>query len=199
MRQDTAFHPGEAVSQRIVGRFLADLFDSLITVDPHLHRVHTLAEAVPVKHALAVSAAPLMGAFLLARKVSALLVGPDLESQQWVSKVAQIAGLDFVVARKLRRGDRSVEIQLPERDYTGVSAVLVDDLASTGNTLVEAALALLNAGATRVDVLVTHALFIGDALETLMRAGVSSVWSSDSVTHASNSFPLAPALAAAVG
>jgi len=39
MRQDTAFQPGEAISQRIIGRFLAELFDSLITVDPHLHRV----------------------------------------------------------------------------------------------------------------------------------------------------------------
>ncbi len=42
MRQDIAFHPGEAISQRIVGRFLADLFDAGITLDPHLHRVATL-------------------------------------------------------------------------------------------------------------------------------------------------------------
>jgi ribose-phosphate pyrophosphokinase len=42
MRQDVAFHPGEAISQRIVGRFLAGLFDAVITVDPHLHRVATL-------------------------------------------------------------------------------------------------------------------------------------------------------------
>ena len=39
MRQDIAFHPGEAVSQKIVGKFLAGLFDAVITVDPHLHRI----------------------------------------------------------------------------------------------------------------------------------------------------------------
>ena len=198
MRQDTAFHPGEAVSQRVVGRFLASFADAVITVDPHLHRVHTLAEAVPAKRALAVSAASLMGEFLAARNSSALLVGPDVESEQWVASVARVAGLDFVVARKTRRGDRSVEIRLPERDYAGLDVVLVDDLASTGRTLAGAARTLLDAGARRVDVLVTHALFVGDALDVLMQAGVSQVWSSDSVAHPSNAFTLAPEIAAAI-
>ena len=76
MRQDTAFRPGEAVSQRIVGRFLADLFDAVVTVDPHLHRVHTLAEAVPARRADALSAAPAMGRFLKERSARPLLVGP---------------------------------------------------------------------------------------------------------------------------
>lgn len=198
MRQDKAFHPGEAVSQRIVGRFLAGLVDALVTVDPHLHRVRELAEAVPAGRAVAVSAAPAMGGFLAARPSRPLLVGPDQESEQWVSTVARVAGLDYVVASKTRRGDRSVEVRLPERDYTGLDAVLVDDLASTGRTLAGAAGALRDAGAARVDVLVTHALFVGDALETLMAAGVSQVWSSDSIPHDSNAFALAPELAAAI-
>jgi ribose-phosphate pyrophosphokinase len=198
MRQDKAFHPGEAVSQRIVGRFLAGLFDALVTVDPHLHRVHDLAEAVPVERSISLSAAPAMGQFLAARKAQALLVGPDRESKQWVSTVAQGAGLDYVVASKTRRGDRDVEVRLPKRDYAGLHAVLVDDLASTGRTLAGAARGLLEAGAARVDVLVTHALFVGDALETLMAAGVSQVWSSDSIPHPSNAFALAADLAGAV-
>lgn len=198
MRQDTAFHPGEAVSQRIVGRFLADLADTLVTADPHLHRVHTLTEAVPVQRAVAVSGAPHMGAFLAARGSTPLLVGPDSESEQWVGEVARLAGLDFVVANKLRQGDRSVQIQLPDRDYTEKHTVLVDDVASSGRTLAGAARALREAGAARVDVLVTHALFAGDALDALRDAGVSAVWSSDSIPHPSNAFSLAPALASAI-
>jgi ribose-phosphate pyrophosphokinase len=199
MRQDKAFNPGEAVSQRIVGRFLAGLFDALVTVDPHLHRVHDLAEAVPVARPVSLSAAPAMGQFLADRKAQALLVGPDQESEQWVSTVADRAGLAYVIASKTRSGDRNVEIQLPERDYSGLHAVLVDDLASTGRTLAGAASELLEAGAARVDVLVTHALFVGDALEILMAAGVSEVWSSDSIPHSSNAFALASDLAVAVG
>ncbi|HMU16812.1 MAG TPA: ribose-phosphate pyrophosphokinase-like domain-containing protein, partial [Thauera aminoaromatica] len=60
MRQDKAFHPGEVVSQRIVGGFLAGLFDGVITVDPHLHRISSLAEAIPVPHAVALSGAGLL-------------------------------------------------------------------------------------------------------------------------------------------
>jgi ribose-phosphate pyrophosphokinase len=198
MRQDVAFHPGEAVSQRIVGRFLANLFDELVTVDPHLHRVHSLAEAVPAGRAVALSAAPAMGDFLAARNARALLVGPDRESEQWVSVVAARAGLDYGVAEKTRSGDRSVTIRLPERDYSGADIVLIDDLASTGRTLAVAARQLRAAGARRVDVLVTHALFVDDAFAELLAAGVTEVWSSDSITHSSNAFPLAPLLAAAV-
>jgi ribose-phosphate pyrophosphokinase len=198
MRQDTAFAPGEVVSQRIIGRFLAGLFDTLITVDPHLHRVHSLAEAVPAQRSVALSAATAMGEFLAARNVRPLLVGPDRESEQWVRAAAAGAALDYVVADKTRHGDRNVEVRLPEHAYAGADAVLVDDVASTGHTLAVAARALRQAGAGRVDVLVTHALFVGDALALLEDAGVSAVWSSDSVPHPSNAFSLATALAQAV-
>lgn len=198
MRQDMAFQPGEAVSQLIIGRFLAGLFDELITVDPHLHRVHNLAEAVPVKRAIALSAAQAMGEFLDSRAGRPLLVGPDQESEQWVKRAAAPAGLDYVVAQKIRHGDRHVEISLPAYDYAGQDAVLVDDVASSGRTLAEAARALYEAGARRVDALVTHAIFADDALDTLRDAGIEQVWSSDSISHPSNAFPLAPLLAASI-
>jgi len=198
MRQDMAFQPGEVVSQRIIGRFLAEHFDALVTVDPHLHRVHALAEAAPVKQAVAISAAPAMGAFLATRDAKPLLVGPDSESEQWVRGVAAAAGLDYVVAQKTRSGDRQVEVHLPRRDYRNLQVVLVDDLASTGRTLAAAARALLAAGTARVDVLVTHALFVGDALAMVRQAGTGEIWSSDSIPHPSNAFSLAPYLADAL-
>ena len=52
--------------------------------------------------------------------------------------------------------------------------------------------------AGKVDVLVTHAMFIGDALQTLKAAGAGEIWSSDSLPHPSNAFALAADLAAAV-
>ena len=58
MRQDMAFHPGEAVSQRIIGRWLADLFDTVITVDPHLHRIDQLSEVIPASRSVTLSAGP---------------------------------------------------------------------------------------------------------------------------------------------
>ncbi|MFP4607753.1 MAG: ribose-phosphate diphosphokinase [Thiohalospira sp.] len=198
MRQDAAFHPGESVSQRIIGEFLADLFDIVITVDPHLHRVRDLAEAVPAHRAVAVSAADPLRAHIREQWPGAVVVGPDAESEQWVRKVAEPAGLDWAVGAKERRGDRDVTITLPPAVLNGRDVVLLDDVASSGLTLARAAEAALAAGAARVDAVVTHALFAGGAEEAIAAAGVGTVHSTDSIAHPTNAVPLAPLLAEAV-
>ena len=198
MRQDMAFTPGEVVSQRIVGRFLADLFDAVITVDPHLHRVATLEEAVPVPQAVVLSGAPLLAHEIAAHHTNPLLIGPDEESAQWIAQAAQVHGFDFGVCRKVRHGDREVQIELPDTDVRGRAVVLLDDVASSGRTLAGAARLLLAAGAASVDVAVTHALFAGDALQVITDAGVGRVWSTDTIQHPSNTVSMANAIAQAL-
>lgn len=198
MRQDIAFRPGEAVSQRLVGAFLAELFDAVITVDPHLHRVTTLADAIPVPHAIALSASSVLADFIASRRENPLLVGPDAESAQWVAKAARSHGFDHAVCSKIRHGDCDVEIALPAVDVVGRQVVLIDDMVSTGNTVAVAATQLLAAGAVSVDLAVTHALFSAGALDRLREAGVGDVWSSDCVPHPSNAVAVAPLLANAL-
>lgn len=199
MRQDKAFRPGEAVSQRVVGRFLGELFESVITVDPHLHRIDTLAEVIPGADAFTVSAANPIGRFLASRAADFMLVGPDEESGQWVRRIAEVAGVPFAVARKVRSGDRQVSVRLPaDHDFHGVSAVLVDDVASTGHTLAAAARQLHERGAVRVDCVVTHALFCEGALATMHDGGIGAVWSADSIVHPSNAIHLDDVLAGAL-
>ncbi len=198
MRQDIAFMPGEAISQRIVGSFLAGLFDAVITVDPHLHRVTSLQQAVPAAHAIALSAAPLLSDWIAARRPRALLIGPDEESAQWIAIAAARHGFDHAVCRKLRHGDRSVAVELPAMAVVGRQVVVLDDVASTGHTVARAAQQLLAAGAASVDVAVTHALFSGDALQVMQDAGVNEVWSTDCVAHPSNVVSMAGTLAAAL-
>jgi ribose-phosphate pyrophosphokinase len=197
MRQDMAFAPGEVVSQRIVGRFLAGLFDALITVDPHLHRVATLDQAVPALQTVTLSGAPQLSDLIAERRPQALLVGPDEESAQWLNVAAARHGFDAAVCSKVRHGDRQVAIALPERPVAGRGIVLLDDVASTGQTLAQATRQLLAAGAQRVDVAVTHAIFSGNALARLQAAGVGEVWSTDCVAHPSNCVSMASALAQA--
>ena len=198
MRQDMEFNPGEAVSQRHVGHALATWFDALITVDPHLHRVATLDEVVPGRRGVALSAAPLLGHFVAHRVPGALLLAPDEEAGQWVRAAAQAGGLDHAVCHKQRQGDHDVQVALPDADVRGRAVVLLDDLASTGRTLVAAAQGAFARGAASVDVAVTHGLFIGDALQQVRAAGVRHVWSSDCVPHASNAVSVVPLLAEAV-
>ena len=198
MRQDMAFAPGEVVSQRQLGRLLAGSFELVITVDPHLHRVATMDEVVPGRRGVALTAAPLLGRWAATQVPGALLVAPDEEAEQWVAAAARDQGLDFAVSRKQRRGDREVEVSLPEVALAGRAVVLLDDVASTGRTLMSAAQGLLARGVTSVDVAVTHGLLVDDAVEQLHRAGVRRLWTSDSVPHASNCVSVAPLLAAAL-
>ena len=198
MRQDIAFRPGEVVSQRIVGRFLAELFDAVITVDPHLHRVATLEEAIPVPDALVLSGAPVLADWVHQRRPQAMLIGPDEESLQWVAQAAARHGWDHGVCHKLRRGDRDVVIQLPDLSVQGRAVVLMDDVASSGHTLAQAAQALLAAGAASVDVAVTHALFAEGALALVKAAGVGEIWSTDCIPHISNAVSVVPALVQAL-
>jgi ribose-phosphate pyrophosphokinase len=198
MRQDMAFSPGEVVSQRVVGAFLASLFDAVITVDPHLHRIATLGEAIAVPDPVWLSGAPALADWIALQRPGALLLGPDEESAQWVAQAAARIGHDSAVCRKVRHGDRAVEIELPEVELRGRSVVILDDMASTGHTVAQAARLLLAAGAASVDVAVTHALFAEGAEQALHEAGVGAVWSTDCIPHASNVVAMAPLLAQAL-
>ena len=198
MRQDIAFHEGEVVSQKVIGRFLAQVFDSLVTIDPHLHRVATLEEASPVKRAITLSGAPLLGDYIAQKIPDAFLLGPDSESSQWIASAAKKHGFDHAACEKIRRGDKDVQVQLPAVDLKDRRVVILDDVASSGRTLAKATRAAIEAGASSVDVAVTHALFADDALQVIREAGVRHIWSTDCIAHESNVVSIAAILAEAL-
>ena len=129
------------------------------------------------------------------QRPGALLVGPDGESAQWVAQAAARHGLEHAVCTKERHGDRSVTIHLPPVAVQGRAVVLLDDMASTGHTLAQAARLLLQDGAASVDVAVTHALIDAEALAALHAAGAGEFWSTDCVAHPMNAVAMAVALA----
>lgn len=195
MRQDIAFRPGEAVSQRVVGALLAQHFDGVLTVDPHLHRTGALGQIMPGIPALAVSAGLLL-AQTLERTDRPVLVGPDSESRQWVSGIANAAGLEFFVGEKQRHGDRAVTIRFDwSEHYVGRHFVLVDDVIASGETLAQAARLLLEAGAAKVDAIATHCLAGKEDLARLRKAGIASIRATDSVVGPVADIPIAGLLA----
>ena len=197
MRQDRAFRPGEAISQRVVGALLGGAFDRVLTVEAHLHRVRTLGEVFPCR-AESLPVALVLAEWLRERAAEALLIGPDEESEPWVRSLAALAGLSFRIGKKCRRGDAEVHVALPPLPASTPRAVLVDDIASTGATLAASARALREAGVTAVEALVVHAVFAAGSLATLAEAGIAQVVSTDTIPHPTNQVGVAALLAAAL-
>lgn len=198
MRQDMAFHPGEAVSQQVIGQLIADHFDGLMTIDPHLHRIARLSEAVPRIPAISLTAAPVLSA-AISPDDRPVLVGPDSESRQWVDAIAAPHGLDVLLGEKVRHGDRHVEVAIAGVERAaGRRAVLVDDVISSGQTLIAAAGQLLAAGATRVEALATHCLAGAPDLARMKAAGIARIRTAQTVDSPTAHVPVAALLAAAV-
>jgi ribose-phosphate pyrophosphokinase len=201
MRQDKAFHEGEAISQKAIGHLLAGAFDRVITVDAHLHRTKSLGDVFPGIETDDLSAMPAIAETLQGSGFdpATVIVGPDEESHPWVADLAGRLGADHAVARKVRRGDKSVEMSFGDPAvFKGRPALLVDDIVSSGATLIVCAQALRAAGSRTIDAIVTHALFAPELVGTLFEAGIRSVRSTDSVLHPTNAVALAPVLAEAL-
>ena len=198
MRQDTAFHQGEAISQKVIGRLLAGTVDRVITVDAHLHRTKNIRDVFPGIEADNLSAMPAVADAWHATGYdpATVVVGPDEESRVWVADLATRLGTVHAVGRKTRHSDRSVDIAFADiKNLAGRPVLIVDDIVSSGGTLMTCAKAVAAAGATVIDAVITHALFPPELVGKLFEAGIRSVKSTDSVPHPTNAIMLDAVLA----
>ncbi len=202
MRQDARFRPGEGITSRYFGALISNHFDWLVTVDPHLHRVDTLEGTYTIPHTLVSSAEP------IARWISEeihrpLLVGPDEESAQWIAPIATAGGFPTVILEKERTGDFDVQVselsaaEIPADDLTALTPILIDDIISTGRTMIEAIKALNAAGLAPPTCLGIHGLFVDDAREALRDAGAARIVTCNTIDDPTNAIDLWPAIASA--
>lgn len=201
MRQDIAFHAGEAVSQKVLGSVLSPAFDAFVTVEPHLHRTASLDQVFAGKPSYALTAGTLMGDAIRRRfgNQSLTIIGPDEESAPLTQSVADAANADWTVGTKVRHGDRNVELTLPDDAVlTDRTAIIVDDVISSGTTIIASVDAALTRGATAVHAYATHALCTGEDAKKMTDAGLKDITSCDGVIHPSNGIALAPLLARGV-
>jgi ribose-phosphate pyrophosphokinase len=198
MRQDIEFNPGEVVSQRIMGRWLGGLFDCIVTVDPHLHRTHDLGEVFPGSRCAALTAGPLLGQWARTQGADGnwVILGPDEESEHLVKGAAAASGAQPLVGLKVRRGDHDVCVGLPEvTDLSGRTVLFVDDIVSSGSTLIDAAKVAYAHGAARVLAATVHAVFPMEKIAAFKAAGIETVVSADGIAHPTNAIGLADLIA----
>ena len=198
-RQDARFRSGEPLSIKLVARSLEGAgTDRLISVDAHLHRLRALKEVFTIP-TLNLSAMPLLAEYYKTEfgVRNVIVVGPDSESEQWASTVAGTLSTEYSILNKERLGDRDVEIS-GSPSVRGKTVVLVDDIISTGKTLVGAIRKLRSKGAKRIDVLTTHALLVEGALSLLRKAGMSHLVSTDTIPRSTSRVSVAPMIADAL-
>jgi ribose-phosphate pyrophosphokinase len=198
MRQDARFQPGQAISSCIFGRLLDQAFDWLLTVDPHLHRHRTLAEAGMPRGRVA-HAAPALATWIREHVALPLIIGPDGESEQWAREVARLADAPAVIAGKERRGDRDVGVALPDlTTWRGRIPVLLDDIIASGHTMAETVRALISAGWPAPTCVAVHGVFAEGASALLRMAGAARVVTTNTIAQASADIDISGTLAMAL-
>ncbi len=195
-RQDRAFLEGEVATIALVARLLeAAGAHSVVTVD-----MHSQIGLSYFKNITNVSSIPLLAAHAKAMKLhSPLAVSPDAGGAARAQEFARLLGTEMVALKKTR--DRTTgEVTIdPEVDasVSGRDAILVDDMISSGGSIVKAAELLKKEGANRIYAMCAHALLIGDAAKNIMAAGVQDIVATNSIPGKHAKVDLAPALAQA--
>lgn len=197
MRQDARFQEGEGVTSLHFARFLSDFCDWLVTVDPHLHRHHRLNEiySIPTK---VVHAAPRIGDWIAENVERPVIVGPDSESEQWAAKVAKAVGCPYTILDKTRTGDATVSVSTPDvSDWKGGTPVLIDDITSTGQTMVATIKRLKEAGLPAPVCITVHPIFASTAYDDMRATGAERIVSCNTIAHPTNEIDLGDAVAVA--
>jgi len=189
MRQDKRFVEGEAISSRIFAQHLSAQVDWLVTVDPHLHRYRSLDEIYSIPSRV-VAGAPLLADWLKGQ-ANLLLIGPDAESEQWVSQIAEQSGHPFVIGSKQRFGDRNVQVSLPDLSaYQQYTAVIIDDVIASGQTILKCIVALQAQGIECIKCASVHGIFADGADAQLLAAGLDELATTNTIVHSSNAMDI---------
>ncbi len=194
MRQDKRFHPGESISAEIFAGLISHYADALITVDPHCHRIPVLSEifSIPCR---TLHAQMLLKQYIASHVKDPLIIGPDAESEQWVADLATSLNAPYQVLSKQRFGDASVAVDVPDLSlYQGKMPVLVDDIVSTGKTMIAALDKIMLQGFKSPFVIAVHGLFVEQAYDELQKR-TSRIMTTNSIQHVSNQVDLSPLIA----
>ncbi|MEM3833165.1 MAG: ribose-phosphate diphosphokinase [Thermoprotei archaeon] len=183
-RQDRRFKPGEAISLKIVANMIHNSgTDRLIVVDMHLHRVRgSELESIfkiPVSN---VTVMPLFGDLFKDVVKNGIVIGPDDEAIEFAKAAAIKYNGKYTSFSKTRLGDREVSIIADKTiEFSNKDVLIVDDIISTGGTIITAVKLLRELNVKNIYVAATHALLVEGALDKLKSLQLKDLVSSNTV------------------
>lgn len=192
-RQDRVFKPGEPESAKVMVKHLGLDCDRVITVDIHKESVLDYFEC---EHEdLKASAA--IADYFKSRNID-LILAPDAGALPRVMDVANRMGLRYDHLQKVRLSGSEVKITPSELDCSGMNVLIVDDMISTGGTIIAAAHALREAGAESISVACTHGVFVNNAIERLTGSSLDTVLCCNTLENELSHISVAPLIAEAL-
>jgi len=192
LRQDKRFGSGESISAKIVAKIFSG-FDKVFVVEPHAHRLKEFKEFF--HNASKVSAAKAIEEYIDKNFDDYVLIGPDEESANWIIPVSELLLTRPIIFKKKRISPRKVKLISKlnkERRGRAKVAIIVDDIISTGNTMIEAGKEAKKI-ADKVCFIGIHGIFAENSLKKLKKSG--KVVSSNSIPSSASKIDLSGVVA----
>ena len=196
-RQDRQFLSGEVVTMSIVAKMLqAAGAKKVIVVDIHSKTALNHFKIPTVN----VSAIPELAKYFKKLKLkNPLVVSPDMGGSSRAKKFASLLNTDFITLKKSRnRNTGKVQIQSSKVDVRGRDLIVIDDIISTGGSIIKATQFLKKQKCKRVFVACTHGLFVGDAERKIKKAGVSKIISTNTIPRSTSKVDMAGVIAKSI-
>ena len=196
-RQDRQFLNGEIATMSVVAKMLqAAGAKKAIVVDIH-SKTALRHFKIPTEN---VSAIPELAKYLKKLKLkNPIVVSPDTGGSLRAKKFADILKSDFITLKKSRnRKTGKVSIQSTKADVNGKDLIIVDDIISTGGSVVKATQFLKKQKCKRVFVVCTHGLLVGDAEKNIKKAGVTQIISTNTIPRSISKVDVSGVIAQAV-
>ena len=196
-RQDREFLPGEIVTMKVLGKLFKSAGASkIIVVDIH--------SSIGLKHfsikTKNVTAIPdLVGFFKKLSLKNPLIVSPDQGGKKRAKEFAKEFNSDYIALKKTRdRKTGKVKIKTKNLEVKNRDLILVDDIISTGGSIIKATQFLKKQKCKRIFVACTHALLMNDAENKIKKAGVTSIISTNTIPGKTSKVDISKAIAKAI-
>lgn len=192
-RQDRVFKPGEPESAKVMCQHLDMNCERVITVDIHKEGVLDYFRC-PHRD---LKAAPIIGEYFTGKGID-MVLSPDIGAAGRAKIVGQTMGLPYDRLEKTRFSGTEVKIKPATMDCKGKKVLIIDDMISTGGTIIAASQALKEAGAAGVSVACTHGVFASNALERFAGSTLDSLLCCNTLTNAVSHISVAHLIADAI-
>ena len=195
-RQEKRFKSGEAISAQVVSELLEACGASeIFSINLHEDRLRNLFN-IPAHN---LSAMPLIAEYIEEHLDDPVIIAPDKGALGFASEIAGILGCDSDHLEKTRISPDKVETRTKDLDVQGREAVIIDDIISTGGTIINASHILRQHGASKIVVSCVHPVLVEDALLRIFASGVDDVIATDTLQSDTSTISVVPLIADFIG